>query len=233
MLTGAIVLMSAVVLALSFVFRATADAGVVSSVSALVTEACAVGFFVWAYLYLAPVAFDPPTNFARTAMETARLIPTKSDGWQIGIGYSLANLSGKTARALMTVVTGRRTNVAGRPDVTRHAAEVAEGIMLVVPVEGPAFWRNHTNAANDYAKLLHDINGLVGIGRTELIPEAIRRSREDVAMEMFVSAGSAEVRRYLHPMAETTAVEATVRYLVPLVTMTVAIATLFATLGKQ
>jgi hypothetical protein len=165
-------------------------------------------------------------------MEAAREIPTSPENWRIGTGYGFANASGRAARALFTAVTGRHVNAWSRPDVSSHAAELAEKIMLAVPTEGPAFWRDHTVAANRYAALLHDINGLIGAGRSELILAAIAESRFQEDASIFATPDSSELRRYLHPMSETTALEAFVRYLLPVLTLVVAIGALFVTLGK-
>lgn len=232
LLTAAVAFLSAIALSAAALFRLTGDRPSVAAASTLVADVLAIGFFAWAYLYLTFAAFDPITSFSRASMETVRDIPSDSDRWRIATGYAFVNSSGATARALMRVMTGRRVNVLTRPDVSADAIRVAGSVMLMVPPEGPRYWAAHTREANLYAELLHDINGLVAAGHPELVPDAIGRARGAGLAEVLVDSGAPEIRKYLHPLGETTAVDAFMRYVLPLLTLVVSIAAVLVTLSR-
>lgn len=232
LLTAAVAVLTAIALSAAALFRLTGDRSFIAAASTLVADALVVGFFAWAYLYLTFAAFDSVTSFSRASMETVRDIPSDSDRWRIATGYSFVNSSGAAARALMRVMTGRRVNVLTRPDVSADAIRVAGSVMLMVPPEGPRFWAVHTREANRYATLLYDVNGLVAAGHPELVSDAIGRARGAGLAEVLVDSDAPEIRKYLHPLGETTAVDAFVRYVLPLMTLVVSIAAVLVTLSR-
>lgn len=219
-------------LAVAFITHATAPASAVLVWSTVVADSLTIGFFVWAYLNLAFAAFDPSTSFARAAFETAREIPSKSDGWAPSNGYAFANSTGVTGRALFRVITGRRFNVSVRPDVAKQAAQLAAGVMTIVPQEGPRFWREHTAEANNYATLLHDINALVAIRRSDLLLDLLMNSPLKDSPELLVAGDATETLRYLHPLGGHTTLDAIVRYVVPSLALPVSAAAVIATVWK-
>jgi hypothetical protein len=216
-------------LAVAAVTHATAPTSVVLVWSTILVDLLTVGFFAWAYLYLAFVAFDPSTSFARAAFETAREIPSKANGWTPSSGYAFANSTGVTARALFRVITGRRINVSVRPDVAKQAAQLAAGVMTVVPQEGSRFWREHTAEANNYAALLHDINALVAIKRSDLLLDLLMNSPLNDSPELLVVGDATDTLRYLHPLGGHTTLDAIVRYVVPILALPVSAAAVIAT----
>lgn len=230
--TAGVAVLAAVSLSVAALLHLSAPRSVITAASAVLVDALVIGFFAWAYLYLVFAAFDPVSSLARAAMETVRDIPSNAGTWRIATGYAFVNSSGTTARALMRVMTGRRVNVLIRPDVSADAVRVAGGLMLRVPPDGPRYWASHTAEANVYAGLLHDVNALVAAGHPELVAAVVDHARNENLGEVLVDPDLPEVRKYLHPLGETTALEALVRYALPLLTLVVSIVAVLVTLSR-
>jgi hypothetical protein len=232
LLTGAIAAIAVVGLSILFLVRVPVDPMVVNAIAGVAGSAIGAGFVMWAYLYVLVAAGYPRMSFARAGWETIRHIPATQSDWKPSTGLTFADASGGAARALFRAVTGKRINVAVRPEVADRATAISEQILLVAPSGGSTFWTQHTRAAQSYATLLHDLNGVITIGRLDLVQTLIEQSKLNET-GIIIAAGSAETQRYLHPLGRRTVLDAVAQYLIPAAAFAVSVAAVVISLMRS
>lgn len=197
----------------------------------VVADVIIVATSLWLYLYVFIEVFDPKTSFARAAFEAVRYIPSSERDWEPSNGFALANASGRAAKSLFRAITGRRINVVARPDVADRALAIAERLLLTVPPTGWIFWRARTEEANGYARLLHDVTGLIAIDRLDLITQLFDRS-EVARSDILAEEVSPDLASYMHPLGRRTVLDAFAQYLLPAAAFVVSIIAVTVTLAK-
>jgi hypothetical protein len=225
LLTFLLLIVTVLALIVVGVFRVPVPSDVLSIVARLAANAIILGFSLWLYLYVSVAALDPKASFARAAYGAVRHIPDDETGWAASNGLALANASGDVARTLFRAITGRRINVTIRPDVADQALSLSERVLLTVPSTGSQFWRERTEQAHTYVYLLHDLTGLIAIGRLDLLDQAIQIS-EDLLADTVVTHCNADMAIYIHPLARRTALDAVAQYLLPISAFAVSVVAL-------
>lgn len=213
------------------VFRFASPTDLTAALTQVITDIIIVSTSLWIYLYVLMEIFDPKTSFARAAFDTARYVPSDESGWAPSNGLAFANASGRAAKSLFRAITGRRVNVVARPDVADHALAIAERILVTIPPTGWMFWRARTEQANSYARLLHDVTGLIAIDRHDLILETFDRSelsRSDILAEH----DTPDMALYMHPLGRRSVLDAVAQYLLPVAAFAVSVIAVTVTLAK-